>query len=161
MSQVHNVGSSEQQVCYVRTIPTDTIVDTTASRSPVTTSLSCNQIVAYSVPISARYVNNVAVTVQRDTGCSGIVVRRSKIQEENLIKGKKQMCVLADGSRIKVPVAEVFSTNPFLKGQCEVWCMGNPVYDLIVGNVPDAKPANQPDPEWQIHGNQTAEAREG
>ena len=81
MSQVHNVGSSEQQVCYVSTIPPDTIVDTTASLSPVTTSLSCNQSAAHGCPISAGFVKNVPLTILRDTGCSGIVVRRSKIKE--------------------------------------------------------------------------------
>ena len=143
-------------MCYASTIPTDTIVDTTASRSPVTTSLSCNKSVAHSMQISAGYVNNVPVTVLRNTGCSGIVVRRSKVKEENLIEGKNQTCVLADGSRIKVPV---FITTPFLKGQYEVWCMDNPVYDLIVGNVSDAKPANQPDPEWQINAVETRQQK--
>ena len=80
MSQVHHIGFSEQQVCYVSTIPTDTTVDATASRSPVTTSLSCNQSVALSMPISTGYVNNVLVTVLRNTGCSGLAVRRSKIK---------------------------------------------------------------------------------
>ena len=87
------------------------------------------------------------------------MVRRSKVKEENLIEGKNQTCVLADGSRIKVPVAQVFITTPFLKGQYEVWCMDNPVYDLIVGNVPDAKPANRPDPEWQVHAVETRQQK--
>ena len=54
MSHVHNTETSEQQVCYISTIPTDTIVDTTASRSPVTTSLSCKQSVVHNIPIFSR-----------------------------------------------------------------------------------------------------------
>lgn len=109
--------------------------------------------------LTAGYVNNVPVTVLRDTGCSGIVVKMSKIQEENLIVGKKQTCILADGSKVSVPIAEVSIDTPFLKGQYEVWCMENPVYDLIVGNVPDAKPADQPDPDWQVNAVETRQQK--
>lgn len=57
------------------------------------------------MPISAGYVNGSPVTVFRDTGCSGIVLRKTKVSDQNLIDGKQQVCVLADGSKITVPVA--------------------------------------------------------
>lgn len=85
------------------------------------------------------YVNNVFVMVLRDIGCSGIVVKMSKIQEENFIVGKKQICILVDGFKVFVLIVEVFIDMLFLKGQYEVWCMENFVYDLIVGNVLDVK----------------------
>ncbi|XP_062603479.1 uncharacterized protein LOC134265246 [Saccostrea cucullata] len=157
---VQDVGSSEQKVCFVSTMPSDSVVESTASSFPTTTSFSsCQSNLASSMPISAGYVNNVPVTVLRDTGCSGIVIRRSKIQDEDLVQGKKQTCVLADGSKITVPIAEVSINTPFLKGQYEVWCMENPVYDLIVGNVPDAKPATQPDPDWQVNAVETRQQK--
>ncbi|XP_062610800.1 uncharacterized protein LOC134272595, partial [Saccostrea cucullata] len=157
---VQDVGSSEQKVCFVSTMPSDPIVESTASSFPTTTSFSsCQSSLASSMPISAGYVNNVPVTVLRDTGCSGIVIRRSKIQDEDLVQGKKQTCVLADGSKITVPIAEVSINTPFLKEQHEVWCMENPVYDLIVGNVPDAKPATQPDPDWQVNAVETRQQK--
>lgn len=90
---VQDVGSSEQKVCFVSTIPTDSIVDSRVSCSPMTMSSSCQKNSSYNMPLSAGYVNNVPVTVLRDTGCSGIVVKMSKIQEENLIVGKKQTCI--------------------------------------------------------------------
>ncbi|XP_065939358.1 uncharacterized protein [Magallana gigas] len=129
------------------------------SSSPMTMSSSCQKNSSFNMPLSAGYVNNVPVTVLRDTGCSGIVVKMSNIQEENLIAGKKQTCILADGSKESVPIAEVSIDTPFLKGQYEVWCMENPVYDLIVGNVPDAKPADQPDPDWQVNAVETRQQK--
>ncbi|XP_065921901.1 uncharacterized protein [Magallana gigas] len=129
------------------------------SSSPMTMSSSCQKNSSFNMPLSAGYVNNVPVTVLRDTGCSGIVVKMSKIQEENLIVGKKQTCILADGSKVSVPIAEVSIDTPFLKGQYEVWCMENPVYDLIVGNVPDAKPADQPDQDWQVNAVETRQQK--
>ncbi|XP_052692422.1 uncharacterized protein LOC128170699 isoform X2 [Crassostrea angulata] len=156
---VQDFGSSEQKVCFVSTMPTDSIVDSRVSSSPMTMSSSCQKNSSFNMPLSAGYVNNVPVTVLRDTGCSGIVVKMSKIQEENLIVGKKQTCILADGSKVSVPIAKVSIDTPFLKGQYEVWCMENPVYDLIVGNVPDAKPADQPDPDWQVNAVETRQQK--
>lgn len=136
-------------------MPTDCIVDSSVSSSPMTMSSSCQKNSSFSMLLSAGYVNNVPVTVLRDTGCSGIVVKMSKIQEEDLIVGKKQTCILADGSKVSVPIAEVSIDTPFLKGQYQVWCMENPVYNLIVGNVPDGKPTDQPDPDWQVNAVET------
>ncbi|XP_065921940.1 retrovirus-related Pol polyprotein from transposon 412 [Magallana gigas] len=104
------------------------------SSSLMTMSSSCQKNSSFNMPLSAGYVNNVPVTVLRDTGCSGIVVKMSKIQEENLIVGKKQTCILADGSKVSVPIADVSIDTPFLKGQYEVWCMENPYPQL---RVPD------------------------
>lgn len=127
---VQDVGSSEQKVCFVSTMPTDSIEDSRVFSSLMTMSPSCQKNSSFSMPLSAGFVNSVPVTVLRDTGCSGIVVKMSKIQEENLIVGKKQQtCILADGSKVSVPIAEVSIDTPFLKGQYEVWCMENPVYD--------------------------------
>lgn len=81
------------------------------------------------------------------------------LKDEDIKEGRTQVCVLADGSTISVPVAEVSMNTPYLKGQYEVWCMENPVYDLIVGNVPDAKPANQPDSEWQVNAVETRQQK--
>lgn len=132
-------------------MPTYSIVDSSVSLSPMTMSLSCQKNLSFNMPLSSGYVNNVPVTVLRDAGCSGIVVKMSNLQEEDLIVGKKQTCILADGSKIFVPITEVTIDTPFMNGQYEVWCIENPVYDLIVGNVPDAKPADQPDPDWQVN----------
>ena len=57
--------------------------------------------------------------------------------------------MLAIGSKVTVPVAEVYIDSPYLKGRYETWCMENPVYDPIVGNVPDAKPPDEMDQKWQ------------
>ena len=52
------------------------------------------------MPISAGYVEGKPVTVLRDTGCSGIVVRKSMVSEDRIIRNKIQTCILADGSTI-------------------------------------------------------------
>ena len=55
------------------------------------------------MPISAEYVDGKPVTVLRDTGCSGIVIRKCTVPEGSYIVGKVQICVLTDGSKVTVP----------------------------------------------------------
>ena len=38
---------------------------------------------------------------------------------------------------------------PYLKGQVEERCLSDPIYDLIIGNVPDGRDAQDSDPSCQ------------
>lgn len=100
------------------------------------------------MPISAGYVEGKPVTVLEDTGCSGIVVRRSKVDASNLITNKFQTCILADGSLIKVPAAARSINTPYITETFEAWCMAKPVYDLIICKVDHVRPSGNPDPNW-------------
>lgn len=75
------------------------------------------------------------VSVLRDTGCSTVVVRRSLVDEDQLT-GSNETCVLIDGTIRRVPVAEVTLNTPFFKGTIKAVCMRNPLFDVIIGNVP-------------------------
>jgi len=50
-----------------------------------------------------------------------------------------------------VPIAKIDVDKRYLKGQVEVQCLPDPIYDLVVGNVPGARAADDPDPSWQDH----------
>ncbi len=77
------------------------------SSSDVTTlASSCQTMPKVSMPISSGLVEGEKVTVLRDTGCSGVVVRRSCVRESTLT-GMFQSCVLADGRTVGAPVAEI------------------------------------------------------
>jgi hypothetical protein len=64
------------------------------------------------MPISTGYIDTTPVTVFRDTGCNGIVVTKGIVSGKNFIAGKEQVCILADGSTVTVPVAEVYIDTP-------------------------------------------------
>nr|XP_034306936.1 uncharacterized protein LOC105346079 isoform X3 [Crassostrea gigas] len=68
------------QVSFVNTIPTDTGTNTFVLDSPTTVSPSCYLQQQHNMPLSAGYVEGKPVTVLRDTGCSGIVVRTSTFE---------------------------------------------------------------------------------
>ena len=48
-----------------------------------------------------------------------------------------------------MPIARIYVDTPYLKGHVEAQCLSDPIYDLIIGNVPDARDAQNPDPSWQ------------
>ncbi|XP_062572173.1 uncharacterized protein LOC134234132, partial [Saccostrea cucullata] len=100
------------------------------------------------MPLSAGYVDGQPVTLLRDSGCQNIVVRRSLVKDESLT-GKSETCILADNTKRVVPLAKVCIDSPYVKGEFEVWCMENPVFDLIIGEVHDARKPHDPDPEWR------------
>ena len=55
-----------------------------AGNTTTKVSSSCNRG-RQAMPFSAGYVEGTPVTVLRDTGCSGIVVRKSMVSEDRFI----------------------------------------------------------------------------
>ena len=92
-------------------------------------------------------VGEKAVDVLRDTGCSGIVVKKNLVSEDQFTGDFNVM--LSDNTARKVPIARITVDTPYLKGQVEAQCLSDAIYDLIIGNVPGARPADEPDPTWQ------------
>ena len=76
-----------------------------------------------------------SVTVLRDTGCSGIVVKRDLVSEDQFT-GDFNVMLLIDNTARKVPIAKIDVDTPYLKGQVEAQCLPDPLYDLVIGNVP-------------------------
>lgn len=112
-------------------------------------SESCNAdlSVATSMPVVRGCIGGYFVTVLRDSGCSGVVVRKGLVKPSQITE-RNQLCSLADGSRIQVPIAEVDIDTPYLTGSVEAWVLETPLYDLIIGNVKGARPPEHPDENW-------------
>ena len=96
------------------------------------------------MPVSRGKLDDLDISVLRDTGCSGVVVRR-KLVPPQYMTNTFQTCVLADGSSIRAPVAKFEVCTPFYTGPVEAWCMEKPVYDLLIGNIENARDPNNPD----------------
>ena len=102
------------------------------------------------MPVVKGRVGEKPVDVLRDTGCSGIVVKRDLVFEDQFTGGFNVM-LLIDNTARTVPIAKIDVDTPYLKGQVEVQYIPDAVYDLIVGNLPGARTADDPDPSWQDH----------
>ncbi|XP_069108215.1 uncharacterized protein, partial [Argopecten irradians] len=111
-------------------------------------STSCERQVSCGMPVIKGRIGNHSVMVLRDTGCSGAVIRRSLVADKDLT-GETQTCVVANGDKVVVPIAKVFVDSPYFVGSLCAWCMDNPVYDVILGNIPGVRHANGPDKDWK------------
>ncbi|XP_069138991.1 uncharacterized protein [Argopecten irradians] len=99
------------------------------------------------MPVVEGLVGNQLVTVLRDTGCGGVVLKRSLARPDQMT-GESRTCTLADGSTLQVPIAMVEIDTPYYEGSVIAWCMETPVYDLIVGNIEGARPPGEPNYSW-------------
>ena len=90
------------------------------------------------MPVSEGYVNGEKVSVLRDTGCSTVVIRRDLVRDEQWT-GKEEICLLIDGTVRRAPVASVEIDTPFFSGLVTAVCMDEPLYDVIIGNISNAK----------------------
>ena len=97
-----------------------------------------NFVLSEQMPVTKGKVNGRSVSVLRDSGCSGAVIRRSLVRDEHLT-GLQQLCVLIDGTVRRVDEAEVDVQAPFFNGKIKAMCMEKPIYDLIIGNIPGAR----------------------
>ena len=100
------------------------------------------------MPVVKGRVGEKTVEVLRDTGCTGVVVKKDLVDEDQFT-GDFNVMLLFDNTARKVPIARIYVDTPYLKGHVEAQCLSDPIYDLIIGNVRDARDAQNPDPSWQ------------
>ena len=110
-------------------------------------SAACSDSLAKKMPVSSGMVGPHRVSVLRDSGCSGVVVRRKLVHQEQMT-GKEKTCVLIDGTVRNLPVAQINVNTPFFSGSTQALCMDNPIYDLILGNITGVRAPEDPDESW-------------
>ena len=77
---------------------------------PVIVDACQSQHQTHKMPISE---GTVEAKVLRDTGCSTVVVRRSLVPDHKLT-GKKERCILIDGTIRRTSVAEIHVETSYL-----------------------------------------------
>ncbi|KAK8781996.1 hypothetical protein V5799_016663 [Amblyomma americanum] len=90
------------------------------------------------MPVQAGELFGHPVSVLLDIGTNSIVVRSDLVLEEALT-GNRSNLLLADGSILEVPDAEVLISSPYFSGKSIARCLTTPLYDVFIGNVPGAK----------------------
>ena len=101
------------------------------------------------MPVADGVVGTTKVSVLRDTGCSGVVVRQDVV-ESGQMTGQFKHCVMIDSTVRKFPTARINIRTPYFSGDTEAICMENPVYGLVLGNIPGARAPDDPDPQWKM-----------
>ena len=86
------------------------------------------------LPTAQGTVNGKKVIALRDTGCTGCVIRRNLISDDQLT-GKESDVTLIDETTQRYPFAVIVIDCPFFTGKTEALCMEDTVYDLVIGNI--------------------------
>lgn len=72
------------------------------------------------MPVVKGCVGDKLVTVLRDTGCSGAVIRKELVTEKQLT-GTSQRYKLADGRVIDADVGRINVDTPYFTGSVGAW----------------------------------------
>ena len=90
------------------------------------------------LPTAVGTVNGKEVRVLRDTGCTGVIVKRNLVSENQFI-GKECGVTLINDSQHKCPVARINIDCPFFRGTTDALCIDDPAHDLVIGNIEGSK----------------------
>ena len=101
------------------------------------------------MPVLLCRVGIRQVTMLRDTACSGAVVKAQFVEKEQYL-GNDGYMMMMDKTIINAHLERIMVDTPFYKGDIQALCLPDSMYDLIIGNIPLAIPADKPDPMWTV-----------
>lgn len=92
-------------------------------------------------------VNDTPARVLRDTGCNTVLVGKSFVRP-NQFTGESDYCLLADGTARKMDLANISIDTPYFRGTVLAMVSEKPIHDLLLGNIPGVRSAEDPDKSW-------------
>ena len=90
------------------------------------------------LPTAVGTVNGKEVRVLRDTGCTGVVVRRSLVSDGQMLN-KQSGVTLINNYKQRCPMARINIDCPFFRGSTNALCIDDPAHDLVIGNIEGSK----------------------
>ena len=90
------------------------------------------------LPTAVGTVNDKEVRVLRDTGCTGVVVRRSLVSDGQMLN-KQSGVTLINNYKQRCPMARINIDCPFFRGTTDALCIDDPAHDLVIGNIEGSK----------------------
>ena len=90
------------------------------------------------LPTAVGTVNDKEVRVLRDTGCTGVVVRRSLVSDGQMLN-KQSGVTLINNYKQRCPMAHINIDSPFFRGSTDALCIDDPAHDLVIGNIEGSK----------------------
>ena len=99
------------------------------------------------MPIEEGRIKKHKIQVLRDTGCNGVIVKK-KFVEEGQYTGKMGSIRMVDRTVRRAPFAKIRIDTPYYTGEVIALCLEDVMYDLILGNIPEARAPDNPDNSW-------------
>lgn len=88
------------------------------------------------------------------SGCSGVVVKEKFVGKQEYT-GDTVALRLADNTLHEAPEAKIMVDTHLVRGEVDALCLPDAAYDLIIGNVVDARQPYDPRPMWKDARNTT------
>ena len=110
---------------------------------------ACMAEIKDNLPALSGKVGGKKVEVLRDTGCSGVIIRRELVDESDFT-GEMGRIMTVYRTIKGAPMAKVEVDTPFYVRTVEALCLQDPLFDLIVGDVPGARRSDDPNAEWGV-----------
>ena len=82
------------------------------------------------------------VSALRDTVRLGAVVRGSRCNIGSYT-GEKKLCLIINGEVFQAPVVNIRVDTPYYTDELQALSIENPVYALVMGNIPGARDATE------------------
>ena len=95
------------------------------------------------MPLATGKVGENEAEVLRNTGYNGVIVRIELVKKEDLT-GSMGYVMAIDRTLKEAPIAEIKVDTPYYKGVTQAICLRNPLFDLVIGNVPEARNSDDP-----------------
>ena len=90
------------------------------------------------LPTAIGTINGKEVRILRDTGCTGVVVRRSLVSDGQM-SNKQSGVTLINNYKQRCPMARINIDCPFFRGSTDALCIDDPAHDLVIGNIEGSK----------------------
>ena len=109
---------------------------------------ACQRHMRDKLPVGSGKLESHDVTILRDTGCSGVVVKKSLVRPEQFT-GRYKLCMFIDRTIRKFPIALVNIDCPWFVGKVEALCVDTPVFDVCLGEIDNVRQPDNPISDWK------------
>ena len=99
------------------------------------------------LPLVNGKVGGKSAKVLRDTGCTGVIVKKDLVSQDQLC-GTYGYAMAFDRSAISAPIAKIRVDTPYYVGEVNALCFREPICELIIGNIPGARDPDDPNSTW-------------
>ena len=87
------------------------------------------------LPLMKGLVGDQEVTVLRDTGSTGVMVKADLVHPSQFT-GRNRKLKMVTSRLEEYPVAWIQVDTPVFSGYLQALCLPDPIYDLVIGNIP-------------------------
>ena len=102
------------------------------------------------IHLATGKVGENKVEVLRDTGCSGVIVKRELVKEDNFT-GSMSYVMAIDRALKEAPITEIKVDTPYYTGVTQAICSRDPLFDLVIGNIPGVRNPDDPVPDVETY----------